>query len=73
MPQTGAYADEGKDELKAQQLAVKHLNGEGDGGLLNTMSPKALKGNGVLGKKVDVRHRRHRRPSPTPRARPPSR
>jgi len=52
VPQTGAYADEGKDELKAQQLAVKHLNGEGDGGLINTMSPKSLKGNGVLGKKV---------------------
>ncbi len=52
VPQTGPYADEGKDELKAYQLAVKHLNGEGDGGLLNTMSPKALKGNGILGKKV---------------------
>lgn len=52
VPQTGPYAEEGKDELKAYQLAVKHLNGEGDGGLLNTMSPKALKGNGILGKKV---------------------
>ena len=52
VPQTGPYADEGNDELKAYQLAVKHLNGEGDGGLLNTMSPKALKGNGILGKKV---------------------
>ena len=52
VPQTGAYADEGADELRAYKLAVKHLNGEGDGGLLNTMKPKALKGNGVLGKKV---------------------
>ncbi len=52
VPQTGAYADEGKDELKAYQLAVQHINGEGDGGMLNTMSPKALKGNGILGKKV---------------------
>ncbi|MGE0418571.1 MAG: ABC transporter substrate-binding protein, partial [Acetobacteraceae bacterium] len=52
VPQTGAYADEGADELRAYQLAVKHLNGEGDGGLLNTMTPKALKGNGVLGMKV---------------------
>ena len=53
VPQTGAYADEGADELRAYQLAVKHINGEGDGGLLNTMSPKALTGQGILGKKVD--------------------
>ncbi|MBT3069291.1 substrate-binding protein [Rhodomicrobium sp. Az07] len=52
VPQTGAYADEGADELRAYQLAVKHLNGEGDGGMLKTMKPLALKGNGVLGKKV---------------------
>ncbi|MCW5773258.1 MAG: substrate-binding protein [Rhodospirillaceae bacterium] len=53
VPQTGAYADEGADELRAYRLAVKHLNGEGDGGLLQTMKPKSLKGNGVLGKKVE--------------------
>ncbi|MCG8427120.1 MAG: substrate-binding protein [Chromatiales bacterium] len=53
VPQTGAYADEGADELRAYKLAVKHLNGEGDGGMLNTMTNKALKGNGVLGKKVE--------------------
>jgi ABC-type branched-subunit amino acid transport system substrate-binding protein len=53
VPQTGAYADEGADELRAYQLAVKHLNGEGDGGMLNTMNPVALKGNGILGKKVE--------------------
>jgi branched-chain amino acid transport system substrate-binding protein len=52
VPQSGAYADEGADELRAYKLAVEHLNGEGDGGLLTTMKPKALKGNGVLGKKV---------------------
>ena len=52
VPQTGAYADEGADELRAYELAVKHLNGEGDGGMLPTFSSKALKGNGVLGKKV---------------------
>ena len=52
VPQTGAYADEGADELRAYQLAVKHLNGEGDGGMLKTMKPPALKGNGILGKKV---------------------
>jgi ABC-type branched-subunit amino acid transport system substrate-binding protein len=52
VPQTGAYADEGADELRAYKLAVKHLNGEGDGGMLSTMTPKALKGNGILGKKV---------------------
>ncbi len=52
VPQTGAYADEGKDELRAYELAVEHLNGGGDGGMLSTFSSKALKGNGILGKKV---------------------
>ncbi len=52
VPQTGAYADEGADELRAFKLAVKHLNGEGDGGMLHTMKPLHLKGNGILGKKV---------------------
>ncbi|HKJ51578.1 MAG TPA: ABC transporter substrate-binding protein, partial [Gammaproteobacteria bacterium] len=52
VPQTGAYADEGADELRAYQLAVKHINGEGDGGMLNTFSSKALGGNGINGKKV---------------------
>ena len=53
VPQTGPYADEGNDELLAQQLAVEHLNGEGDGGCLNTFTSKALQGNGILGKKVE--------------------
>ena len=52
MPLTGAYADEGADQQRALTLAVEHLNGEGDGGMLPTFSSKALKGNGVLGKKV---------------------
>ena len=52
VPQTGAYADEGADELRAYQLAVEHLNGEGDGGMLNTFSSKALQG-GINGKKVE--------------------
>lgn len=52
MPLTGAYADEGADQQRAFMLAVEHLNGEGDGGLLTTFSSKALKGNGILGKKV---------------------
>ncbi len=52
VPLTGAYADEGADELRAQKLAVKHLNGEGDGGMIKTLKPSSLKGNGVLGKKV---------------------
>ncbi len=50
VPQTGSYADEGADELRAYKLAVKHLN-EG-GGMLETLQPSALKGNGLLGKKV---------------------
>lgn len=53
VPQTGTYSEEGADELLAQQLAVEHLNGEGDGGCLNTFSSKALQGNGILGKKVE--------------------
>ncbi|MCG7628502.1 ABC transporter substrate-binding protein [Epibacterium sp. MM17-32] len=53
VPQTGPYADEGADELRAYQLAVEHLNGEGDGGMLNTFSSKALEGSGILGKKVE--------------------
>ncbi len=53
VPQTGPYADEGADELRAYKLAVEHLNGGGDGGMMNTFSSKALKGNGILGKKVE--------------------
>ena len=53
VPQTGPYADEGADELRAFELAVEHLNGGGDGGLLNTFSSKVLEGNGILGKKVE--------------------
>lgn len=52
VPQTGAYSEEGADELRAYKLAVKHLNGEGDGGMMNTFKPSVLKGNGILGKKV---------------------
>jgi len=52
VPQTGAYADEGADELRAYELAIEHINGEGDGGMLSTFSSKALKGDGVNGKKV---------------------
>ena len=53
VPQTGRYADEGADELRACQLAVEHLSGEGDGGMLNTFTSKALEGSGILGKKVE--------------------
>ena len=52
VPQTGAYADEGADELRAYELAVEHINGEGDGGMLSTFSSKELKGDGINGKKV---------------------
>jgi branched-chain amino acid transport system substrate-binding protein len=50
VPLTGAYADEGNDELKAYKLAVKHLND--GGGMLATLKPSKLTGQGVLGKKV---------------------
>ncbi|WP_319823883.1 substrate-binding protein [Thalassovita sp.] len=53
VPQTGPYADEGLDELRAQELAVEHINGMGDGGGLNTFTSKALGGDGILGKKVE--------------------
>ena len=53
VPQSGPYADEGADELRAYELAVEHLNGGGDGGMLNTFSSKALDGTGILGKKVE--------------------
>lgn len=52
VPQSGAYADEGADELRAYELAVEHINGGGDGGMLNTFTSKVLKGDGVNGKKV---------------------
>jgi branched-chain amino acid transport system substrate-binding protein len=52
VPQSGPYADEGADELRAFELAVEHLNGEGDGGMLSTFSSKTLDGTGILGKKV---------------------
>ena len=53
VPQSGPYADEGADELRAYELAVEHLNGGGDSGMMNTFSSKELKGNGILGKKVE--------------------
>jgi branched-chain amino acid transport system substrate-binding protein len=52
VPLTGAYADEGADEQRAYELAVEHLNGGGDGGMISTFSSKTLKGTGILGKKV---------------------
>jgi ABC-type branched-subunit amino acid transport system substrate-binding protein len=53
VPQSGPYADEGADELRAYELAVEHLNGGGDGGMMQTFSSKALQGNGIMGKKVE--------------------
>ena len=53
MPQSGPYADEGADELRAYELAVEHLNGDGDGGMMNTFTSKELKGEGILGRKVE--------------------
>ncbi|MEM6620730.1 MAG: ABC transporter substrate-binding protein [Pseudomonadota bacterium] len=51
VPQTGAYADEGADELRAYELAVEHINA-GGGGMLDTFSSKALSG-GINGKTVE--------------------
>ena len=52
VPLSGAYHHEGMDELRALKLAVKHINGGGDGGMIKTMRPCSLKGNGILGRKV---------------------
>ncbi len=52
VPLSGPYADEGADELRALELAVEHLNGQGDGGMLSTFSSKALDGTGILGREV---------------------
>ena len=52
VPQTGPYADEGADELRAYELAVEHLNGGGDGGMMSTFSSQALDGTGILGREV---------------------
>jgi len=38
--------------LRAYELAVEHLNGGGDGGMLNTFSSKVLDGTGILGREV---------------------
>jgi branched-chain amino acid transport system substrate-binding protein len=55
VPQTGPYADEGMDELRAFELAVEHLN-NGTGGVMETFTvgggKNSLTGQGVLGKKV---------------------
>ncbi|MEM6375850.1 MAG: ABC transporter substrate-binding protein, partial [Pseudomonadota bacterium] len=54
VPQSGPYAEEGADQLRAYELAVEHLNGTGkDNGMLETFSSKALTGQGILGKKVE--------------------
>ncbi len=52
VPQSGPYADEGADELRAYELAVEHLNGGGDGGMIPTFSSKTLDGTGILGREV---------------------
>ncbi len=53
VPQSGPYADEGADELRAYELAVEHLNGEGDGGMIDTFSSKTLDGTGIMGKRIE--------------------
>ncbi len=50
VPQSGPYASEGQDELRAYELAVKHLNN--GGGWVDTQFDD-LSGDGVLGKQVD--------------------
>ncbi|MFK8034169.1 MAG: ABC transporter substrate-binding protein [Hyphomicrobiales bacterium] len=54
VPQTGPYAEEALDLVRGYSLAIEHLNGGGDGGILNSFSSKALDGMGVLGKKLNI-------------------
>ncbi|MEE4118680.1 MAG: ABC transporter substrate-binding protein, partial [Paracoccaceae bacterium] len=59
VPQSGPYAEEGADQLRALELAVEHLNGTGsDNGMLDTFTygdgtPTQLGGDGILGKRVE--------------------
>ncbi|PZX19776.1 amino acid/amide ABC transporter substrate-binding protein (HAAT family) [Palleronia aestuarii] len=50
--QSGPYAEEGEEELRGFTLAIDHLNGKGDGGMLATFSSRALDGAGILGKRI---------------------
>ena len=50
VPQSGPYASEGEDELRAYELAVKHLN---DGGGWVDSQFDDLSGDGVLGYQID--------------------
>ena len=52
-PLSGPLANEGADQLRAFELAVEHINGGGDGGLLGTLQPLGLTGDGILGRKVE--------------------
>lgn len=49
VPLSGSYSQEGKDELRGYKLAKKHLNS--GGGWVDMWED--LKGNGILGKKVE--------------------
>nr|WP_267624482.1 substrate-binding protein [Halobium salinum] len=50
VPQSGPYASEGQDELRAYELAVKHLNN--GGGWVDSQFDD-LSGDGVLGMEID--------------------
>jgi ABC-type branched-subunit amino acid transport system substrate-binding protein len=50
VPQSGPYASEGEDELRAYELAVKHLNN--GGGWVDSQFDN-LSGDGVLGYQID--------------------
>lgn len=52
VPLTGAFADESQEQVRGFELALEHINGGGDGGMLQTLRPLKLDGAGVLGKRV---------------------
>jgi branched-chain amino acid transport system substrate-binding protein len=73
VPQTGPYADEGADELRAYELAVEHLNGTGaDNGMLETFSSKSLTGRASWARRSSTSPATPR-PNRTPRAPRPAR
>ena len=73
VPQTGAYAEEGKDELQGLPARRQHLNGEGDGGMLADDDAEGAQGQRHPRQEGRLSSAATPRPRPTWRAPPPSR
>lgn len=55
LPLSGARARDGVAQQRALELAVAHVNGQGDGGMLAHFSSRALGGRGLLGRPLEAR------------------